>query len=197
MAGGVEQLDDLAVFDDRVRDKNRLAETTGDSLGNRRFAVSWRAIDEHPFARIDRRSQSGQAGPAKQGCRQTPPPIACDAAFRCGCSGPEPSSHNLPAAPAPDPRTHTRESHAAPVRDLGRSADTRDRPACPNVTGEISCRDPHGRIAIFEDRPAASKDGRQSPDRSPSRLPERYFKTRSSISVALSPLSFSQCSSWG
>src|SRR5690606_36642683 len=57
MARGVIELDDLAAFDDRMRDQNILSETARNPLRNRRLAVAGRAIDEHPLAGVDRRAK--------------------------------------------------------------------------------------------------------------------------------------------
>ena len=60
MASGIVHLDDLAAFDDRVRNQNVLTEAASNSLCDRRFAVSRRTVDEHPLAGIDRRAKLGK-----------------------------------------------------------------------------------------------------------------------------------------
>jgi hypothetical protein len=44
--GGVVKLDDLPVFDDRLRDPHVLAEAARDPLGDRRLAVAGKAVEE-------------------------------------------------------------------------------------------------------------------------------------------------------
>ena len=53
----VEQLDELAVFDERPRNPDVLAEAARDPLGDRRLAVARRAVQEQARARVDRRAQ--------------------------------------------------------------------------------------------------------------------------------------------
>ena len=54
VASGVVELDELAVFDDRVRHQNALAETFRDAFGERRFAVARRAVQKHATPGVDR-----------------------------------------------------------------------------------------------------------------------------------------------
>ena len=57
VAGGVEHFDDLATFDNRVRDEDVLAKASRDALSNSRFAIAGRSVDEHAFAGIDCRTE--------------------------------------------------------------------------------------------------------------------------------------------
>ena len=56
--GGVEELDDLAVFDQGLRNPDLLAEAHRDPLGQGRFAVARRAVEKQARAGIDRRAQA-------------------------------------------------------------------------------------------------------------------------------------------
>ena len=72
MAGGVVQLDELAVFDERARNPDMLPKALGDSLGKRRLAVARRAVQEHARARVHRRAERIEqigldADPAERG----------------------------------------------------------------------------------------------------------------------------------
>ena len=58
VVGRVVELDDLAVFVERVRNPDLLAEAERDPLGQRRFAVARRAVEEHARAGVDRRAQA-------------------------------------------------------------------------------------------------------------------------------------------
>ncbi len=58
VVGRVEQLDDLAVLDHRLRDPDVLAEAHRDALGQGRFAVARRAVQEQARARVDGRPQA-------------------------------------------------------------------------------------------------------------------------------------------
>ena len=58
VVSSVEELDDLTVFENRVRNPDLMTEALGNSLRDGRFSIAWLAVQEQACARVDRWSEA-------------------------------------------------------------------------------------------------------------------------------------------
>ena len=73
MVRHVEELDDLAVDQDDLRDPHGRLEAAGDPLGDAGLAVAGMAVEEQALARVDRRSDQAQGLIVDQQVGERPP----------------------------------------------------------------------------------------------------------------------------